>query len=198
MKVNARELRRYALWGLLAAPSIPMVIGLSSGARSAEALLYPTGEFAARFMIVAMAATPLAMLFRAGWTGWLLRNRRYLGVAAFAYATAHTALYVVDMGAFQRILDEFWALGIWTGWLAMFVFLPLGLTSNDWAMRLLGRRWKSLQRWVYLAAAATLLHWVFVHNNVGPALVHFVPLALLEGFRISCHRRSETVGSRPD
>ena len=66
----------------------------------------------------------------------------------------------------------------------MFVFLPLGLTSNDKSMRLLGRRWKSLQRFVYLAAAATLVHWLFVHNNIGPALVHFVPLALLETYRI--------------
>ena len=182
--MNRAALARYALWTLLALPSIPMAIGLGSGARSAEALLHPTGEFAARFMIIAMAATPLAMLFRAGWTSWLVRNRRYFGVAAFAYAMAHTVLYVVDMGSIQLILDEFWALGIWTGWLAMFVFLPLGLTSNDKSMRLLGRRWKSLQRFVYLAAAATLVHWLFVHNNIGPALVHFVPLALLETYRI--------------
>ena len=182
--MSRAALARYALWTLLALPSIPMAIGLGSGARSAEALLHPTGEFAARFMIIAMAATPLAMLFRAGWTSWLVRNRRYFGVAAFAYAMAHTVLYVVDMGSIQLILDEFWALGIWTGWLAMFVFLPLGLTSNDKSMRLLGRRWKSLQRFVYLAAAATLVHWLFVHNNIGPALVHFVPLALLETYRI--------------
>ena len=117
--MNRAALARYALWTLLALPSIPMAIGLGSGARSAEALLHPTGEFAARFMIIAMAATPLAMLFRAGWTNWLVRNRRYFGVAAFAYAMAHTVLYVVDMGSIQLILDEFWALGIWTGWLAM-------------------------------------------------------------------------------
>ena len=184
MNMNTSNIGRYALWGLLALPSIPMAIGLGSGARSAEALLHPTGEFATRFMIIAMAATPLAMLFRAGWTGWLLRNRRYFGVAAFVYAAAHTVLYVVDMGSVQLMLDEFWALGIWTGWLAMFVFIPLGLTSNNWSMGLLGRRWKTLQRCVYLAAAATFLHWLFVHNNVGPALVHFVPLALLEVFRI--------------
>ena len=176
---------RYVLWLLLALPSIPMVMALTSGTRTAEELLHPTGEFAARFMIVAMAATPLALMFQsAGWTRWLLRSRRHFGVAAFAYALAHTILYVVDLGSLEQILNEFWALGIWTGWLAMFVFLPLGLTSNDWSVRRLGRRWKTLQRGVYLAAIATLVHWIFVHNNLGPALVHFVPLAILQLFRL--------------
>ena len=44
-------------------------------------LVHPSGEFSARFLIVAMMATPLAMLLR-GWRGpiWLKKNRRYLGV----------------------------------------------------------------------------------------------------------------------
>ncbi len=44
----------------------------------------------------------------------------------------------------------------------------------DTAMRLSGRRWKMLQRLVYFAAIATVLHWIFVHNNMGAALTHFV------------------------
>lgn len=51
-------------------------------------------------------------------------------------------------------------------------------------MRQTGSKWNSLQRWVNLAAVGTLLHWKFVHNNLGPALVHFVPLAALETHRI--------------
>ena len=48
----------------------------------------------------------------------------------------------------------------------------------------MGPNWKTLQRWVYVAAIATLLHWIFVHNNFGPALVHFIPLAGLETYRL--------------
>ena len=44
--------------------------------------------------------------------------------------------------------------------------------------------WQPLQRWVYAAAVLTLVHWMFVHNHFGPALVHFVPLALLQAYRI--------------
>ena len=75
---------------------------------------------------------------------------------------------------------------IWTGWLAFLIFIPLAITSNDRSQRWLKSTWKKLQRWVYPAAVLTLLHWIFVHNDIGPALVHFVPLAALELFRVYC------------
>lgn len=176
---------RSFLWALLALPSIPMVAGLVSGGADPERLLHPTGEFAARFMIIAMMITPLRLMFaKSSWPIWLMRRRRYFGVAAFGYSVLHTLLYIIDMASLQAMLDEFLALGIWTGWAAFAIFIPLGLSSNDAAQRMLLGWWKPLQQWVYPAAVLTLLHWIFVHNNLGPALVHFVPLALLEIYRI--------------
>ena len=176
---------RYFLWAILALPSIPMVLGLQSGNADPHSLLHPTGEFSARFMIIAMIATPLRLLFQGRkWTAWLVRNRRYFGVAAFAYAALHTLFYVIDMGTLQRMLDQFFELGIWTGWLAFFIFIPLAITSNDASVRALREKWKPLQRFVYAAAVLTLLHWVFVENQIGGALVHFIPLALLEVYRV--------------
>ena len=182
---------RYFIWTVLALPSIPMVLALLSGQPGArgepvtEMLLHPTGEFSARFLIIAMILTPMLMLFPGSdfWR-WMMKRRRYFGVAAFTYAGFHTALYIVDMGSLQAILGEALALGIWTGWVAFFVFVPLAITSNNWSVRRLGPAWKALQRWVYVAALGTLLHWMFVHNEFGPALVHFVPLAGLETYRI--------------
>mgnify|MGYP000123053450 FL=1 len=179
------------IWTILALPSILMMGALVSGQPSpegkpvAEMLLHPTGEFAARFMIIAMILTPMRLLFpdSALWR-WMMKRRRYFGVAAFAYAAFHTGLYIVDMGGLRAVLGEALALSIWTGWLAMFIFVPLALTSNGYSVRQMGPAWKSLQRWVYPAAFATLLHWIFVHNNLGPALVHFIPLATLETYRI--------------
>lgn len=162
-----------------------MIHGLSAGQATPESLLHPTGEFSARFMIIAMAATPLRLLFpSSGWTSWLLRNRRYFGVAAFCYALLHTILYIVDKASIQSMVDEFTAIGIWTGWVAFFIFVPMAATSNDSSVRLLQGTWKKIQRAVYVAAVMTLLHWIYVQNNLGPALVHFVPLALLEGYRV--------------
>ncbi|MBG6142861.1 sulfoxide reductase heme-binding subunit YedZ [Labrenzia sp. EL_142] len=179
---------RIFLWTLLAIPSIPMILALANGAVSedgrpaTEFLLHPTGEFAARFMII----SPFRLMFpKNGFWFWMVRRRRYFGVAAFAYAAFHTVLYLIDMGSLQAVLGEFLAFGIWTGWLAFFIFVPMAVTSNDASVRRLGRFWKPLQRFGYLAAVATLLHWMFVHNEFGPALVHFVPLALLETYRIS-------------
>lgn len=174
----------FLIWLVLAIPAIPMTLGLVSGA-GAEALLHPTGEFAARFMIIAMIISPLRLLFPKNrfWL-WMMRQRRYIGVAAFCYAFAHTLLYIIDMGSLESVLGEALLLGIWTGWVAMFIFLPMAVTSNDWSVKRLGKNWKRLQQTIYIAAIATLLHWIFVHNNVGPALVHFVPLAALELYRI--------------
>ena len=171
-------------WAVLALPSIGM-IGGALGGNDLQPLLHPTGEFAARFMIIAMMLTPLRMLFpRAGWIGWLMKRRRYIGVAAFGYAALHTLYYVIDLGSLSAVLSDAVKFGIWTGWVAFLIFVPLALTSNDASLRALGPRWKTLQRFVYAAAVATLLHWIFVHNEAGPALVHFVPLAALEGYRI--------------
>lgn len=175
---------RYLLWAILAIPALPMLMQLWSQGVD-DGLLHPTGEFSARFMIIAMMATPLRMLFpQSRVTRWLIKFRREFGIAAFAYAALHTFIYIVDMGTLQAMLDEFAALGIWTGWLATLIFIPLALTSNDVSVRALGTAWKTLQRLVYPAAVATLVHWIFVDNDLGPALVHFVPLAALEAYRI--------------
>ncbi len=183
---------RYFIWTLLALPSVPMIVALINGTPVpdgkpiTEMLLHPTGEFSARFLVITMALTPLRMLFpTSGFLRWMMKRRRYFGVAAFFYALLHTLLYIVDMGSLRAILGEFLALGIWTGWLAMLIFVSLAVTSTDAAVRKLGTHWKTLQRTVYIAAVATLLHWIFVHNNIGPALVHFVPLAALELYRVA-------------
>jgi len=178
----------YTVWAILSLPAIPMIAGLASGDPAAvHELLHPTGEFAARFMIIAMMITPLTMLLK-GWRGprWLMKRRRYLGVAAFGYAALHLVLYLIDEGAVAFAGGEISKLYIWTGWLAFFIFVPLAITSTDGWIRKLGRRWKTLHRFVYGAAVLTLLHWAALHDwgGVGPALVHFAPLVLLEAYRV--------------
>ena len=190
------------IWILLALPSIPFALALANGATgpdgkpATEFLLHPTGEFAARFMIIAMILTPMRMLFpNSGFWRWMMKRRRYFGVAAFGYAAFHTLLYILDMNSLQAMLGEFFALGIWTGWLAMVIFVPLAITSNDASVRAMGPSWKTLQRFVYIAAIATLLHWIFIHNDFGPALVHFVPLAGLELYRFVKTRNRRTAAT---
>ena len=177
------------LWVLLALPAFGFSIQLatSQDPRVIQQLLHPTGEFSARFMIITMLASPLVLLLR-GWRGpqWLKKNRRYFGVAAFGYAAMHTILYLVDQSSVTRVLADLPKLYIWTGWIAFVIFIPLAATSMDYFVRRMGPNWKRLQRWTYAAAVLTLIHWAALHNwgGIGPALVHFGPLGLLEGYRV--------------
>jgi len=173
------------LWALLALPAAVTLYDYASGAALADELLHPTGEWSARLLVVALALTPLSILFqRSAALRWLLARRRAFGVAAFGYAALHLLFYVLDMGGVPPMLGEVALPGIWTGWAALALLLPLALTSSDSAMRALKRGWKRLQRLAYPAAILTFAHWVTVHNGWRGALLWFGPLAALQLVRI--------------
>ncbi len=157
----------YWLWVVLSLPALGMTLALtgSNDPRIYHELLHPTGEFSARFMIIAMLASPLVLLLK-GWRGpqWLKRNRRYFGVAAFGYAALHTLFYLVDEGSAARVISDIPKLYIWTGWMAFAIFIPLAATSMDYFVRKMGRSWKTLQRFTYVAAVLTLVHWAALHD----------------------------------
>ncbi|MEO0357851.1 MAG: ferric reductase-like transmembrane domain-containing protein [Pseudomonadota bacterium] len=183
------RLHPYVLWLILALPALGFCIAIvgSNDPKIVYELLHPTGEFSARFMIIALLASPLVLLLK-GWRGplWLKKNRRYFGVAAFGYAALHTVLYLIDKGAAAPVIADIQKLYIWTGWIAFLIFVPLAATSLDYFVRTMGRSWKTLQRTTYVAAVFTLLHWAAVHDwgGMGGALVHFGPLAVLELYRV--------------
>jgi methionine sulfoxide reductase heme-binding subunit len=188
--------KKPTFWLLLAIPALLMLRRYASGDVIAMDMLHPTGEWAARLMIFAMVLSPLvSLLGPKPWLNWLVQRRRALGVAAFAYSVLHLFFYLIDMGNLDDILAEFWALGIWTGWAAMLLFVPLAVTSNDASMRKLKVGWKQLQRLVYPAAVLVLVHWIFIHNNLVPALVHFVPLALLVAARFFLSPKPQPKGA---
>jgi methionine sulfoxide reductase heme-binding subunit len=187
---------RQFLWALLGLPAFMMTLGFLNGKTSAQELLHPTGEFSARFMIIAMMIAPLIALFgQRSWLQWMMTRRRYFGVAAFGYAVLHTVYYVIDMGHVDDMLAEALAPGIWTGWAAFFLMLAPAITSNDTAMRRLRAGWKRVQQLVYPTAILTLLHWIWVHNNLGPALAHFIPLAFIVAMRFFKFPKRSTQGA---
>lgn len=179
----------YWLWAVLSAfPAYWIYLALTStNARILHILVHPTGEWSARLLIITLMITPLAMIFKGNEVArWFRKNRRYFGVAAFAYAALHTVFYILDKGTLDRIVAELPRLYIWTGWIAFAIFIPLAVTSWDYFMRLMGPRWKQLQRWTYAAAVLTLVHWASLHNWGHPlgAILHFAPLVGLEGWRM--------------
>jgi sulfoxide reductase heme-binding subunit YedZ len=135
------RLSPYWLWALLALPPVLWTYQAltSTNERILHMLVHPTGEWAARLLIVTMMATPLMLLFK-GWRGprWLRKNRRYLGVAAFGYAALHTVFYLIDKGSLTRVLGELDRTYIWAGWVAFLIFVPLAVTSMDAAQKIMG------------------------------------------------------------
>jgi sulfoxide reductase heme-binding subunit YedZ len=186
----------YVFWLVISLPALPMIIGFVTGNMQFEELMHETGEFSARFVVAAMLITPFIVLFPTRrWPRWLLARRRYLGVAAFAYGLLHTVIYLLDAAYLDKIIDDALRVRIWTGWVAMLIFLPLAMTSNNRSVRAMGPAWKKLQRWVYLAAFLSFAHWVIIGFEIAGALAHFAPLAIFEALRIWKRRKKPSLAS---
>lgn len=153
--------------------------------------LHWTGLQSTRLILLALSITPLRSFFpTAIWVKWLLSKRRAIGVASFIYALLHLVAYLVNKGNLQSIVQEGQTIGLLTGWVAFVIFLLLAATSNDYSLRLLLRRWKTLHKAVYLGAALTLAHWILtafnptiatIYLGVGVLLVALRPIKKLRG-----------------
>lgn len=148
-----------------------------------------SGLWAAWLLMGTLAVTPVRLLFRRSWTAWLVRRRRDLGVASFAYAFGHTMIYLADRTSLAAVLSDMGSPDLAAGWLALALFVPLAATSNDAAMRALGRTWKRLHRLVYPAAILTFLHWALAAFDPMTAYAHIALLAAIESVRIALQRR---------
>ncbi|MXO52480.1 sulfite oxidase subunit YedZ [Erythrobacter pelagi] len=140
-----------------------------------------SGDWAAWLLLLTLAVTPLRLAFRrARWTLWLMKRRRDFGVASFAYAAIHTAIYLVDKASLTVILDQATGWDLLTGWLALAIFLPLAITSNDQSMRAMKRGWKRLHRLVHPAAVLVFAHWALTAFDPVTAYIHIGILAAIE------------------
>ncbi len=113
------RLSPYPLWALLSVLPLMWIVEATTSDEKhvIHNLLVPTGEWAARLLILALMITPLAMLFPGNAViRWLRKNRRYFGVAAFAYAALHAILYLIDKPSIGRILGELGSTSGPAGW----------------------------------------------------------------------------------
>jgi len=143
------------------------------------------GLWALRFLVLALAVTPLRQL--AGWAV-LVRFRRMLGLYAFAYATLHLAAYVgLDLRGYWTQLFEDIAKRpyITVGFLAWLLLVPLAVTSTTGWIRRLGRNWARLHTLVYAIGVLAVLHfWWLVKSDIREPALYAGLVALLLGWRI--------------
>ena len=116
------------LAALLGLPWALLAVGYASGRLFYGELIHASGEWSIWTLMLALAVTPLRRMFpRQRWTAWLVPRRRYFGVASFAYALLHAAVYLARQGDWPKILEQAIEAGILTGWLAFVLFVPMNL-----------------------------------------------------------------------
>lgn len=169
------------------------------GANPIKHATHFTGLWAIRFLILALAVTPLSRLSGAK---SVMRYRRMIGLFAFFYALLHVLIYLVidqflDMAIIWKDLIKrpFLSIGF-----AVFVILALlaSTSTNRMVRRLGGRRWQRLHRLVYAAGIGAAIHFTMsVKADVTEPLVYFAIIAALLGLRLMPVRRPASARSGP-
>lgn len=195
---------KYLVWILLSIPALEYVHELFVPSRHYPEMMQYSGELSIQLLVFTLCITPITFVLKyAEWgkivSRWLLKNRRYFGVAGFGYALIHTILYVRQTFDFELIWLEAldWPLG--TGWISLLILLPLALTSNQWAINKMGKAWKWMQRFSYIAIIAGFVHWLLLDFFIDNAMMWIVPLVIAKlvhlGFRLYSRFKKRTLQS---
>lgn len=184
-----RRLIRPALWLLVTVPAVVLVARLlldQLGAEPIEALEHASGEWALRLLAASLAVTPLMRL--TSW-GWLVAQRRFLGLATFFWALGHLSVYIVLDQFFdwpEIVKDVLKHLYITVGMLAFLLMIPLALTSSKWSIRKLGgKRWNQLHRLVYVSAVAGCVHFLWaVKKDLEEPMLYAAVFVVLFALRV--------------
>lgn len=178
------------LWLLLSLPAVYWCLAYRREVIYYGEFIHLSGDFAVQLLILTLAISLLRILFpKTKLVRWLMHRRRYFGVAVFGYGMLHTLVYLQRKADWNRIVDEAQDIGLWTGWLALFVMLLLAVTSNNYSVRRLKRRWQLLHRAVYIGAALIFAHWIITAFDATMAYIHLVVLSILLLLRLALQMR---------
>lgn len=178
-------LRRIPVWVIYLALAVPppwlLYLGLTGGlgAEPIKALEHELGELGLKLLVLGLAITPLRRYVGLN----LIKFRRAFGVMTFVYIFLHLLVWLVlDV----QILSEIWAdiikrPYITIGMGAFILMIPLALSSNNWSVRRLGAKWRTLHKMVYGIAVLGALHFILLVKGfqIEPLLYMAVILGLL-------------------
>lgn len=177
--------QRFSGWSLTRL--VVTVLGLLFAARyvatpgaeeSVRAVVRLTAQTSVLIFCFVFAASSLRAVWRSEFSGWLLRNRRYLGVA---FAFSH-AVHLVALIALAQVSAEFAAsvspVTLIFGGLGFAFIAALAATSNDRAVQTLGlANWRRLHK-----TGVYYLWFIFFQSYLPRALsspVYWIPTGLL-------------------
>ena len=169
------------------------------GANPVESMLNRFGVWSIRFILIALAVTPLRKL--TGWN-WLTRFRRMLGLFAFFYVLLHFLVWLMlDRGLyftpFSEVIpyvieDITERTFITIGFAALLMLLAMAVTSTNGMRRRMGRNWQRLHNTVYVVGILGVWHyWWQVKKGPDDAIYYAAILAVLLGLRIYWHFKAK-------
>jgi sulfoxide reductase heme-binding subunit YedZ len=171
-----------------AGSAVPLLVGLwdfwqgNLGANPILEITHRSGKTAITLLILSLAITPLRQILK--WSQ-INKLRRPLGLWAAFYAGVHFAIYVaLDFGfEWKTLLDnsltnKFILLGFTAG----IILLILAITSLNYFLKRLGKRWKQIHRLVYAAGILAALHFLLA---VKPGVLLPWPYAAIMGILLA-------------
>lgn len=164
------------------------------GPNPVEAFHLFTGIWALRFLCLTLVITPLQVV--TSWRG-VAPFRQLFGLTSFFYAALHVYGYLsIDHALIWPTIgqDLIETPYLWPGLLAIFILLLLALSSPKQGKKLLGKNWKKLHRWIYVAAVASILHYVMqLKGNLADPLFYGLIIGLLFASRLVIWIRNRQV-----
>jgi len=200
---GGRLLAAFAL--LLTAMSALILTQAGTGEAGLRVLIRATARTSLALFGAAFAASSLRSLWRTPATGWLLRQRRYLGLS-FAFSHALHALAILGLGLVLGDAFEVNAVTLIFGGGAYLMIALMAATSTDRAHARLGRR-----RWHLLHLVGVYWIWIIFANSYtargvmaiarGSESIAYLPVALfvwaLLGVRIAAWLRARSGNRGP-
>jgi len=155
------------------------------GFNPVENLTHQTGDWALRLLLITLAITPIRTVTK---QYWLTQLRRMLGLYAFFYALCHFIVYFIwDQGlTLKYVLDDVVNRPyISVGFAALIILTLLALTSPNSIRRSMKRHWNRLHKLVYVAAALTVLHFLWLTKaDYQEPLIYLAIFVFLMLFRL--------------
>ena len=168
------------------------------GGDPAKAIIHYTGTGALNLLLLTLCVTPASRYFR---QVRLVRVRRLLGLYCFLWALAHLTNFVVfdlQLNSTLLVTELTKRPYILVGMGTFLILLTLAITSIPVLVRVLGRRWKPLHRFIYVAALGACVHFYWsVKADVGEPLIYFLAVGILLLLRLRMNRAGRKKLSKP-
>ena len=137
------------------------------------------GEFALQLLVFGLVITPLRRFTSIS----LVKFRRAIGLMAFTYVFLHLMVWIsLDIQILSQMVSDILKRPYITiGMLAFVGMLPLVVTSNQWFVKKLGRKWNVIHRLTYGICLLGAFHFVMLRKGfqLEPLIYMFAIIVLL-------------------